>query len=76
MEGSGGHKEKSSKTAKRSALNFDFSNVPEKVDWILTDSSEGSWTPYLGDDKVPESSKQDWAAAFTFLTSKNSSQKS
>ncbi|KAF3454701.1 hypothetical protein FNV43_RR05149 [Rhamnella rubrinervis] len=70
--GSGGQKQKSSKTAKNSTLNFDFSNVPEKVDWVLTDSTEESWTPYFGDDKVPESSKQEWAVAFTCLTSKNS----
>ncbi|XP_015873985.2 methyl-CpG-binding domain-containing protein 5 [Ziziphus jujuba] len=71
-KGSGGHKQKSSAAAKSSTLNFDFSNVPEKVNWVLSDSPEGSWTPYIGDDMVAESGKQEWEAAFKFLTSRNS----
>ncbi|KAK6234861.1 Methyl-CpG DNA binding - like 9 [Theobroma cacao] len=58
---------------KTKPLNFDFTNVPEKVDWLLTNASVDSWTPFLGDEQVPESTRQDWAAAFTFLTTSNRS---
>ncbi|XP_018815408.1 methyl-CpG-binding domain-containing protein 5-like [Juglans regia] len=70
--GSEGQKEKKSATkAKSSALKFDYLNVPEKVQWVLTDSSQGSWAPYIGEEKVPESTMQEWAAAFTAATSKH-----
>ncbi|MBA0844449.1 hypothetical protein Goarm_001546, partial [Gossypium armourianum] len=68
-----GQKQKKS-AKKQKPLNFDFINVPEKVDWFLTDACSDSWTPFLGNDLVPESTKQDWAAAFTSLTVKKSSQ--
>jgi hypothetical protein len=76
MEGSGGQKQKKSATkAKSSALKFDFLNVPEKVIWVLTDSSQGSWAPFIGDEKVSKSIVQEWAAAFTALTSRLDSQR-
>ncbi|KAB1996933.1 hypothetical protein ERO13_D13G232900v2 [Gossypium hirsutum] len=68
-----GQKQKKS-AKKQKPLNFDFINVPEKVDWFLTDACSDSWTPFLGNDLVSESTKQDWAAAFTSLTVKKSSQ--
>ncbi|XVE79576.1 hypothetical protein DITRI_Ditri14bG0069900 [Diplodiscus trichospermus] len=64
---SSGNKQKKS-DKKPKPLNFDFSNVPEKVSWLLTNASADSWTPFTGEDQVPESTQQDWAAAFTFLT--------
>ncbi|KAJ7969434.1 Methyl-CpG-binding domain-containing protein [Quillaja saponaria] len=70
MEDSGSHKHKSSATrSKSTTLNFDFLEVPEKVEWIFTGSSSACWTPFIGDEKVPESIWKEWAAAFTFLTS-------
>ena len=71
MDSSGGHKQKSTSSEKGSALNFNFSDVPEKVQWVLTDSSEESWKAFIGNDQVPESSKRDWLAAFTFLASRD-----
>ncbi|XP_057954150.1 methyl-CpG-binding domain-containing protein 5 [Malania oleifera] len=72
------HKKKGSgsKGKKRKvALNFDFANVPAKVRWVLGDASEGSWTPFIGDadERVPESSKLEWAAAFESVASKGRS---
>lgn len=73
IKGSGSQNQKKSGTkAKSSALKFDYSNVPEKVEWVLTDFSQGSWAPFIGDKKVPESSVQEWAAAFTALSSRRS----
>ncbi|OMO67764.1 Methyl-CpG DNA binding protein [Corchorus capsularis] len=57
---------------KQKPLNFDFHNVPEKVNWLLTNASADSWTPFLGDGQVPESTRQDWAAAFAAKTSSSS----
>lgn len=76
IEGSEGQKEKKSATkAKSSALKFDYLNVPEKVQWVLTDSSQGSWAPYIGEEKLPESTMQEWAAAFTAATFKHYSKR-
>ncbi|KAE8678913.1 Detected protein of confused Function [Hibiscus syriacus] len=55
-------------------LNFDFVNVPEKVDWLLTDACADYWTAVLGNEPVPESTRQDWAAAFLSLIASKSSQ--
>ena len=75
-EGSGGQKQKkSAMKAKTSPLKFDFSNVPEKVQWVLTDFSKGSWAPFTGDKKVPQTTVQEWEAAFTAFSSKNNGQK-
>ncbi|KAK9279781.1 hypothetical protein L1049_013463 [Liquidambar formosana] len=57
-------RKKSGPRIKTFASNFDFVNAPEKIDWVLTDSPEGSWTPFISDEKVPESVKREWAAAF------------
>ncbi|XP_022756606.1 methyl-CpG-binding domain-containing protein 5-like [Durio zibethinus] len=64
---SAGNKQKKS-DKKPKPLNFDFVNVPEKVDWLLTNASADSWTPFLEDNEVPESTRQDWVAAFASLT--------
>ncbi|XP_022155116.1 methyl-CpG-binding domain-containing protein 5-like [Momordica charantia] len=58
---------KSSGSAKSAALNFDFCNVPEKVEWVLTDPSKEVWTPYIDNEKVPESTKREWVGAFQLL---------
>lgn len=71
VDSSGGQKQKPSTSEKGSVLNFNFSNVPEKVQWVFTDSSEDSWKAFIGNEQVPESSKRDWLAAFTFLASKD-----
>ncbi|XP_030966063.1 methyl-CpG-binding domain-containing protein 5-like isoform X2 [Quercus lobata] len=74
--GSGGQKQKKSATKARTFdLKFDFSNVPEKVQWVLTDFSKGSWAPFTGDKKVPQTTVQEWEAAFTAFSSKNNGQK-
>lgn len=52
------------KSKSKTASKFDFTNVPPKVDWVLTDSSKGSWTPFINEQKVPESDKRVWTAAF------------
>ena len=70
---SAGNKQKKS-DKKPKPLNFDFINVPEKVGWLLTNASADSWTPFLGDDQVPESTRQDWATAFTSLIASKSGQ--
>ncbi|KAJ0021430.1 hypothetical protein Pint_32378 [Pistacia integerrima] len=56
-------------------LNFDYCNAPEKIQWVLTKTSEDSWTPFIGKDKVPENSKREWAVAFTFLSTSNGGNK-
>uniref|UniRef100_A0A7C8ZQK5 MBD domain-containing protein n=1 Tax=Opuntia streptacantha TaxID=393608 RepID=A0A7C8ZQK5_OPUST len=58
--------------AKELAKYFDFDDIPAKVKWELTDIYEGTWRPLInGVDRVPESSKQEWSAAFTYLTLQN-----
>ncbi|CAN6472178.1 unnamed protein product [Victoria cruziana] len=41
---------------------FDFLSRPAKVRWVL-DGSETSWTPFIDEQEVPESSKRAWLAA-------------
>lgn len=58
--------------AKELAKYFDFDDIPTKVKWELTDIYAGTWRPLVdGVDRVPESSKQEWSAAFTYLTLQN-----
>ncbi|KAL9247661.1 hypothetical protein vseg_021069 [Gypsophila vaccaria] len=60
--------------AKVSMTNFNFDDVPEMVKWEMTGAYEGTWRPLInGVDRVPESSKQDWTAAFTYLSIQNCS---
>ncbi|KAG6583427.1 Methyl-CpG-binding domain-containing protein 6, partial [Cucurbita argyrosperma subsp. sororia] len=59
---------KSSNNAKSAPLNFDFFNVPEKVEWVLTDPSQEAWTPFINNEKVPQSTKREWVAAFKLLS--------
>ncbi|KAK9727242.1 hypothetical protein RND81_05G267800 [Saponaria officinalis] len=60
--------------AKVSMKNFNFDDVPDKVKWEMTDVYEGTWRPLInGVERVPESSKQEWTAAFTYLTLQNGS---
>ncbi|GAB4824406.1 Methyl-CpG-binding domain protein 5 [Ancistrocladus abbreviatus] len=66
---SSGQKRKTSvPKAAVSMENFKFDDVPEKVKWELTDVYAGSWRPLLGSvERVPETDKQEWAAAFAYL---------
>ncbi|GKV08111.1 hypothetical protein SLEP1_g19790 [Rubroshorea leprosula] len=73
-ESSTGKKRVKKSGTEAKSLNFDFFNVPEKVDWVLTDSSTDCWTPFIGDEKVEESVTQEWAAAFTYVTAGNTGQ--
>jgi len=66
-------KKKSEMNAKDMVKCFNFDDVPAKVKWELTDVYEGTWRPLLnGVDRVPESTEQEWFAAFTYLTLQNS----
>lgn len=58
---------KSSSNAKTAPLNFDFFNVPERVEWVLTDPSKDAWTPFIDNEKVPECTKREWVGAFQLL---------
>ncbi|KAJ8439875.1 hypothetical protein Cgig2_003941 [Carnegiea gigantea] len=65
-------KKKSEMNAKDMVKRFNFDDVPAKVKWELTDVYEGTWRPLLnGVDRVPESTEQEWFAAFTYLTLQN-----
>ncbi|KAJ4978355.1 hypothetical protein NE237_009135 [Protea cynaroides] len=67
LESSGGDRQNGSnlKGKRSNASRFNFNNRPSKVRWVLTDSANGLWTPFIGDESLPESSKQEWATAFT-----------
>ncbi|XP_013626860.1 PREDICTED: methyl-CpG-binding domain-containing protein 6-like isoform X1 [Brassica oleracea var. oleracea] len=79
LEGQG--RNKSSRKAKEQPpppppprpLNFDFENAPEKVSWSMANSGDEAWSPFLGEDKVQDSVRLDWCAAFTAVTTKNPS---
>ncbi|KAF5744601.1 Methyl-CPG-binding domain protein 5 putative isoform 1 [Tripterygium wilfordii] len=70
---SGGSVKRKSKKSDAKALNFDYGNVPEKVEWVLADSLQDSWTPYIGDVKVSEPRKREWMAAFASPMTKSGS---
>lgn len=72
MESSASKRQRKSSTKPSPAVNFDFFDVPAKVEWVLTDSSQWTWTPFIGDQKVPESTAKEWATACTVFTSSNS----
>ncbi|XP_004294545.1 PREDICTED: methyl-CpG-binding domain-containing protein 5-like [Fragaria vesca subsp. vesca] len=72
VESSASKRQRKSSTKPSPAVNFDFFDVPAKVEWVLTDSSQWTWTPFIGDQKVPESTAKEWATAFTVFTSSNS----
>ncbi|XXG85074.1 hypothetical protein AAC387_Pa11g0235 [Persea americana] len=44
----------------QSTLRFDFKNPPAKVSWVLCNSAEGSWTPYINKEEVSESTRNSW----------------
>ncbi|KAL6204580.1 hypothetical protein ACLB2K_021847 [Fragaria x ananassa] len=72
VESSASKRQRKSSTKPSPAVNFDFFDVPAKVEWVLTDSSQWTWTPFIGDQKVPESTAKEWATVFTVFTSSNS----
>ncbi|GAB2218890.1 hypothetical protein Droror1_Dr00002123 [Drosera rotundifolia] len=68
----GSHSKRSKKAAPKisaAVKNFNFDDVPAKVKWELTDIHEGTWRPFLDVGvSVPESTRQQWAETFTYLT--------
>lgn len=58
---------KSFSTSKTKTFKFDFSDVPQKINWILTDTYMECWTPFAENEKVAESIAQEWIAASTYL---------
>ncbi|XP_077215924.1 uncharacterized protein LOC143850577 [Tasmannia lanceolata] len=60
----GGSLSKEKTAMEKKAMAFDHNNVPEKVTWVLTEPAKGLWSPFLGEEKVPESTKKEWDAAF------------
>lgn len=63
------NKRKKVTAPKASVDNFKFNDVPSRVKWVLTDAYEGSWRPLVnGVERVSESEKQDWAAAYRYLS--------
>ncbi|KAE8729476.1 Detected protein of confused Function [Hibiscus syriacus] len=52
--GNSGGKKQKKPDKKAKPLNFDFVNMSQKADWLLTNASEGLWTPFFGDDQVAE----------------------
>ncbi|KAL9265335.1 Methyl-CpG-binding domain-containing protein [Drosera capensis] len=68
----GSHSKRSRKAAPKisaAVKNFNFDDVPAKVKWELTDIHEGTWRPLLDVGvSVPESTRQQWAETFTYLT--------
>ncbi|KAL8162466.1 hypothetical protein V2J09_013955 [Rumex salicifolius] len=62
-------KRKKAVASRASVDNFKFNDVPAKVKWVLTDAYEGLWSPLVnGVDRVSELEKQDWAAAYRYLS--------
>ncbi|XP_039052198.1 methyl-CpG-binding domain-containing protein 6-like isoform X2 [Hibiscus syriacus] len=72
--GNSGGKKQKKPDKKSKPLNFDFVNMPQKVDWLLTNASEDFWIPFFGDGQVAEPTRQDWDAAFVFVTSRKTGQ--
>ncbi|KAL5580997.1 hypothetical protein UlMin_013439 [Ulmus minor] len=70
-QSSGVRKQKPAPKEKNPASNFDSTNVPLKVKWLLKDYSLESWDAYIGDSPVTAASKREWLAAFTLLASKD-----
>ncbi|EEF29524.1 methyl-CpG-binding domain-containing protein 5 [Ricinus communis] len=51
---------KASKNAKVQKRNFDYLNVPDRIEWALIDANQDAWTPFLGGQKVAEYDRQNW----------------
>ncbi|XP_077231928.1 methyl-CpG-binding domain-containing protein 5-like [Tasmannia lanceolata] len=49
-------------TSSSKATEFDDNNGPETVRWVL--NGPGSWTPFIGEEQVPKSTKKAWDAVF------------
>ncbi|CAI0393085.1 unnamed protein product [Linum tenue] len=71
-EGSSAKKSKTPKKEARVAshLDFNFSNVPDSVEWILADANKGTWTPSVAGKKPPDSERQIWDATFKYLAAR------
>ncbi|CAI0539745.1 unnamed protein product [Linum tenue] len=71
-EGSSTQKSKTPKKEARVAshLDFNFSNVPDSVEWILADANKGTWTPFVAGKKPPDSERQIWDVTFTYLAAR------
>ncbi|KAH0712914.1 hypothetical protein KY289_008873 [Solanum tuberosum] len=48
-----------SKTKKATPFHFDSANPPESVSWVMTDSNEDTWKPFVDGSMVPETQKHE-----------------
>lgn len=64
---SSGKKQMKLPSNKPKTFKFDFSDVPERVNWVSTDNYMDCWTPFNGDEKMADSVAQEWSAAFSYL---------
>ncbi|WMV55972.1 hypothetical protein MTR67_049357 [Solanum verrucosum] len=54
-----------SKTKKVTPFPFDSANPPKSLSWVQTDSNEDTWKPFVDDNIVPETQKQEWDVVFS-----------
>ncbi|KAL3354513.1 hypothetical protein AABB24_018919 [Solanum stoloniferum] len=57
-----------SKTKEVTPFHFDSANPPESVSWVLTDSNEDTWKPFVDGSMVPETKKHEWDAVFSSVS--------
>ncbi|KAH0777052.1 hypothetical protein KY290_008463 [Solanum tuberosum] len=57
-----------SKTKKATPFHFDSVNPPESVSWVMIDSNEDTWKPYVDGSMVPETQKHEWDAVFSSVS--------
>ncbi|WMV55975.1 hypothetical protein MTR67_049360 [Solanum verrucosum] len=57
-----------SKTKEVMPFHFDSANPPESVSWVLTDSNEDTWKPFVDGSMVPETQKHEWDAVFSSVS--------
>ncbi|KAJ4827366.1 hypothetical protein Tsubulata_014958 [Turnera subulata] len=51
-------------------VKFDFNNVPDTVEWVLSEAKTDVWTPSVDGQSVPENARRGWTATFSSVTSK------
>ncbi|CAN0910827.1 Triosephosphate isomerase, cytosolic [Linum grandiflorum] len=68
-------KKKSKKPPKEakvaSHLDFNFSNAPDSVEWILADAKKGTWTPFVSGKKATDSELEVWDVTFKYLAARS-----
>ncbi|KAF5178487.1 methyl-CpG-binding domain-containing protein [Thalictrum thalictroides] len=57
-------------------INFDDDEPPEKVRWVLGNSTGDLWIPFIGEQRVPENIRLQWATMYNPLFSKSGDSKS